>query len=697
MSQDADPAPPRGSGAPALVAAGLVVTGLATCGVVFSLRTATSGWAFPWFLAVWWAVVHAPGSALVAATGLRLRGLDAALLASLVGVLAGSGLYWACGRLDLRELFWLWPALGVVLWLRRHRGWRPRRGWPRPSATWEHAALCGVTLLALVPLALVPIYYGNLARLPQGGLSYQSLPDVIVHLGLARELQHSIPPQIPFLPGVALDYHYGVDLVVAMLGSAPGLDVSDLAVRFTPTVFVVLVVLAAFCFARAFLATEKGAVLFAFLVFFGEDLSYVPGWLIGSTEPWTVQFFGVPSIVSLYLLNPMLPALALLFGGLLCLLRACGGEEQRRAWGEVAAVLFAGLVVYKVFAAVQLVASLGVASIVYLWRRRDRRPLLVLLATCALTLPLAVPMAAAGSGRLWVRPGTWPWVPAAVIRAGLHETPFGRAIFAYLDGSPGVLPAAVFWLLALPGYLIGALGLRLVGVTTWLREAVSMREGRAGQFTVAAFVGLGPLLALTWVITPKGYPPLQTYNEAVWFFAQSKYVAWIFAVQLLCGILGPRPRWLRLLGAPLLLLLAVPSSVQYLVYQVRNTTSRSLSADEVGAIEDLERRSAPGDVVIAERELAGAVVTLTHCRARVHGVFAWGALAPAEEQRHRFEELEFWTAWRGGLLRRDLLRRQGARFVLVESAPAPPDLAPAAVHGLVRLYELAVPPEARGR
>jgi hypothetical protein len=659
---------------------------LLLAGVTFSVWTASSGWAFPWFLTVAWAVLYAPGRVVLRLARLPVGHLDGVLLSVLLGLLAALGLFWVCARLGPRELFWLWPAGSVGVWL-RHRLARPM---PRPAVRWSHVGLAVTTLLALAPLAIVPIYYGNLVPLPDGGLSYQELPDVVFHVGIARELEHTIPPQIPFLPGVPLNYHYALDLLVALLASVPGLDVADLTLRFLPTLLTALLALAAFAFGRAWLRSEPGAVLFAVLVFFGEDLSYLPGAVLGSTEAWPVAFFGVPTIVSLYLLNPMVPALALLLGGLTCLLRS--DAERSRAWLVMAAVLFAGLVVFKVFAAAQLLASLGIAAAAHLVVRRDRRPTLVVLLTGLFMLPLAWPMAAAGASRLWVRPDTWPWIPAAVIHVGLAGTAFGREVFAYLEGSPRLLPALVYWLVALPAYLLGVLGVRCLGLPDWLRECVAVRPGATARLTVAVFVALGSLLAFTWVITPVGYEPLRTYNEAVWFFTQAKYVAWIFAVGVLLRVTVARGAAARAFAFGLLLLLAVPSSLQYLVYQQRNAEPRSLSADQVQMLQALEARSAPGDVVVAPQSLSGAVVALTHCRAQWLSVFSWAAISREELQARQRREAEFWAAWRRGVLNRARLREAGARFVLAKGSAAPAGLSLVEAYGELRLYEILPPP-----
>jgi len=689
VSPGESPEPRPASRAPGVALAVLLVSSIAA-GLAFfpDLRTPASAW----FVLVCWAVLYAPGRMLLDAMGVEQRGLDSWLAAVLAGVLAAAGLYWVFASLGVRGLFWAWPLAGALSSLRRLRDGGGHRA---DALRWSHVGLAVVVVLAALPLGIVPILLGNLTELPDGGLSFQPLPDVVFHAGVARELQHAVPPQVPFLPGVPLRYHYGGDLLVALLGAVPGLELNDVLVRFTPLLFVTLAAVAAFCFGRAFLGSEPPALLFALLVFFGEDLSWIPGWWTGSREAWAVQFFGVPSTVSLYLLNPMLPALAFLLAGLAGVMRFASAEAPALGRGVLTAVLFAGALAFKVFAGAQVFASLGLAAVLHLALRRDRRPLLLLLGTGALALPLALPLLSAGSGRMWVRLEAWPWVPVAIARSSLFETAVGRAAVAGFEGAGGWWPAVAYGAIALPLYLLGALGLRWLGLPQGLAELLRARECRPGQLTTALFVAIGPALALAWSVTPAGYPPFQTYNESVWFFTQSKCLAWIFAVAALQQLLKGRRRWLQVAGMSLFLGGALPSGLQYLAFQAWNASELSLTADQVAGLRELQRRSRPGDVVLAEGPLAGAAVALTHCRARELSIFAWVHVPPEQFERERQEEHAFWEAWRAGRLREDLAVRVSARFVLTQSGSGPGSLEAVAVHGPVRLFELGAPRERR--
>ena len=101
------------------------------------------------------------------------------------------------------------------------------------------------------------------------------------HIAIANELTHTIPPQAPMFSGHPLTYHYGMDLAAAMFANATGLNTRDLTLRFVPTLFLALSMLSVFCFSRTWLGSGYFAVLAVFLVFFGEDFSFIPGLLLG--------------------------------------------------------------------------------------------------------------------------------------------------------------------------------------------------------------------------------------------------------------------------------------------------------------------------------------------------------------------------------------------------------------------------------
>src|SRR5439155_23017763 len=159
--------------------------------------------------------------------------------------------------------------------LAAHNGEIARRSCDRSGL-----ALAGVVAIGGALLAILPQYYTNLTQRADGTMRVHPVPDVFLHIAIANELTHTVPPQSPVFSGHPLTYHYGMDLAVAMFANATGLNASDLTLRFVPTLFLALSMLSVFCFSRTWLGSGYFAVLAVLLVFFGEDFSFIPGLLL---------------------------------------------------------------------------------------------------------------------------------------------------------------------------------------------------------------------------------------------------------------------------------------------------------------------------------------------------------------------------------------------------------------------------------
>jgi hypothetical protein len=560
------------------------------------------------------------------------------------------------------------PAAALALVLRRQRPWA---GAP---AGRHHPLLVAVLVFTCLPFALVPMYYRNLDRQPGGDLTYATMPDAVLHLSLAHQLTVRGDVEVPFLPGRPLHYHHGMDLLAALLATGTGLEVADLTVRFVPTFLMALLTLAAFCLGRAWVGANTAGLALALLVPLGEDLAWIPGLLRGEREPWAIEFLGAPNVVSLYGLNPLLPAMALLLLGLLSLLAYT--REGGRAWLWRTAVLLAAVADYKVFAAAQVLGALGLAAVLHAVLLRERRPLRALGLTALVSLPFVAAAAGGGPAAL-IRLAPWPYVPAALIRSGLWDTWMGRgteALLARGSLAPGALVA--FFGLALPLYLLAVFGARTLGLPALLR-ALRPRAGRAAALAAAFFVLAGPPLALLLAITPATYEPRTRYNEAVWFLVQAKMVAWLFALQQVFAWARGR---LRVLVPALAAVAAVslPSTVQYLRYQSAIPQLRVLGPEETDLLRFLDRETPPGTIALARPEIAGATLALTRARAPVFTIHPFYFVSSGELRAHVERLAGFWAAWRAGTVLTDVASSYSARLVvadLAQDGPAPP-LAP---------------------
>ena len=295
-------------------------------------------------------LAYVPGKLLLIALKRTLSPLEDVTLACVLGLVVSGLVYWLMMFAHQGRFYLVWPltTAGILVWLLTSR----RKSLLSNSARFEPASqesairsrdgsvlLLAVTMmLGVIALAFFPLYYTNFTWQPDGAMRAYPVSDVLFHIAIANELTHTIPPQAPLFAGHPLSYHYGMDLAVAMFATATGVNTRDLTLRFVSTLFLALSMLSVFCFSRSWLGSGYFAVLVVFLVFFGEDFSFIPGLLQGEKGDWSVMYFIVPTVFSLFYTNAMLPGVGLLFAGLFCLqsyLRKRGTAVAERKAGRV--------------------------------------------------------------------------------------------------------------------------------------------------------------------------------------------------------------------------------------------------------------------------------------------------------------------------------------------------------------------------
>jgi hypothetical protein len=620
-------------------------------------------------------LAYVPGKLLLIALKRTLSPLEDVTLACFLGLIVSGLAYWLITYAHQARFFLVWPLMtaAVFVWVYTKTKWRhsPTPASPSPeSATvvFDRSviALAGVIALGIIVLAFLPFYYTNLTPRGDGTMRAYPVPDVILHIAIANELTHTIPPQAPHFSGHPLSYHYGMDVAVAMFANATRLNTRDLTLRFVPSLFLALSMLSVFCFARSWLRSGYFGALVVFLVFFGEDFSFVPGLLLGENIDWSLRYFSVPpAVLPLFYTNPILPGMGLLFAGLFCLQRYL--QERRGTWLFLTALVFVALIEVKIFTAAQIMCSLGVAAVLYLVAYRNSNLFKVAAWTAALATPLVWPVLLKNKSEANVvmkfEPGLY--VSQAIEAIGIKDRLSGWLAFAAV---------------ALPIYLVGTLGLRVIGVPAILNAIFRPNPKSALRFILALFVVLGLLIALMFSVTPAGWT--FRYNPVSGtFLVQSKYVAWLFAVE----VLQTSYRWAVGRGVyssvaaaatmAIAIGLSVPATLQHFIYW-RNPDHlfgngkpfgkqlQSYDAETLAVADFLTKDAQPGDVVLCGDELLAPILSLTNCRVPF-GYFAQAAVARSDYTHRESAVKLFWKDWRLRKVQPDLLREAGVRYIVV--------------------------------
>jgi hypothetical protein len=264
-------------------------------------------------------IIYIPGRAILGLLKSKLTPLETLACSLVVGMASSTTVYWVLALMQLSRLFLVWLAasvfaLGFLIIRERILRWRLIR----PVMSSPKLLLLGIYLLVIATLCMTG-YFQVLKNRADGGLLISTYPSGSgwFHAAITYELAHTIPPETPLMAGVELSYHYFMDLLVSIIHQYFNLDVNGLIYRLFPLFWFGLLILSIFICVRYLTKSEWTATLCAFLIIFGSGIFNVfPGLLfVGPDRVWELAFHA-PTFVSLFHVNPMLPALIVFITGI---------------------------------------------------------------------------------------------------------------------------------------------------------------------------------------------------------------------------------------------------------------------------------------------------------------------------------------------------------------------------------------------
>ena len=475
----------------------------------------------------------------------------------LSAVLAGpiaAAVYLVTLLADWEPLYWILIGnlglLAVVVPWRRKRSF----GWPRAT----RVALATLLVVLFVPYFLTT---GSLYRTDATGtllLDRALQTDVLFHLGVIHSLESAYPPSLLSVSGQPIGYHVGYHLQLAAWARYFGIAAADGLIRVGTVWQIALLAASAFMLARRFTERISAHVVAPVLVFgagLGFAFFYRP-----SVDWWSLVFMDA-TLVSIFLSNPLLPALPLLFAALALFDDYTRGSGRGALVGSALCIAF--MLVVKMFLGAQVLAAMGIAAIVS-WR--DVRMRLAFVAVALASLPLLAHtfLAAGGSNTsISLR-------PLEIVRYSMEKLDWHAAINALASVGRFELSVGA-WFVATAATLtwgIGFLGVRLVGLGACVKDL--WRGATPLRRTMAWFVAIGFPLALVFRIAPvesEGLSRLESQNDVLWFATASGVLLWFWTADALR----------RVSATAIVTLLALTATVQHFVY------AASLEPDRIAA------------------------------------------------------------------------------------------------------------------
>jgi len=268
-------------------------------------------------------------------------------------------------------------------------------------------------------------------------------------------------------------------------------------------------------------------------------------------------------------------------------------------------------------------------------------------------------------GKMWLRMDPGSYLMHALINTDLIRTSVGDHASRLLKGGIADIKGwlSVF-LLILPGYLVGSLGMRVIGLPAVVKKLFKPGGGDPMRFLLAIFCVLGPIITLVGKLTPYDYPG--GYNNTVWFYVQSKYVFWIFVAEAVRSIMaGTGRRFWRVAVLLSILAFSLPSTLQSFANKMARHLD-VLGSKQMALLDFLTKEASPGEVVISNESIAMPIVSLTTCRVPALGMFA-SSLVSKKELTERLKDVnDFWNAWKKGELRVVLLRKYRVSYIVCD-------------------------------
>jgi len=529
-----------------------------------------------------------PGALLVGVLRLGRSSLDAWLIAGVLGGPLAASIYWASLVLQWPALYWvLLGAIDVTaLYVIRHRRSSPPVDPPQTKPLPLLLLLLSVLVAAYL---LTTGYFFQLDRQGNFVMDPAFTQDALFHTALVEGLQTSYPPELFSVSGARAYYPLGYHLQVAAWERFFGLDPYDGMYRVGVLWSLGLLVLSAYLFGRRF-SKSPAVALAATALLFGGGLGYLFHEAPGASW-WSLVFMDA-TLVSIFGIDPLLPALPLFFVGLACLEDYLRDGHRGALAGSALGI--AALLAVKALLAAQILAAVGLAAVLARGSDafRTRRAALVL-ALASAPMLLSVALTARHSN------DTVSFRPLEIVRYSMEtlgRKEWAEAIVALGEGRWAAKSlrltgaATALW-------LVGFLGLRLVAARGILRDACS-RSGSLRQ-GLALFVLMGfPLTLLLRIAPPEaaGQTREEALNDAFWFATLSGIVMWFWTAEALAGIARRGENTAALVvGASALL--AFPTTVQHFIYKTR-LSAESVPAPAVEAARACHALSRPGEVFV---------------------------------------------------------------------------------------------------
>jgi hypothetical protein len=373
--------------------------------------------------------------------------------------------------------------------------------------------------------------------------------DLTYYAEIAAELSHTVPPASPFFAGRMLNHAFYPHVVLAMVHRFGSVPILDLYFKYAWPAFLALAMLGCFVLVES-LASVETAFIAALLFGVGSNLAYLAAWFstpaVWDEVVWSHNFQGAGAEVLLY--GNWTPALASMFAGFYAIRAARKGSA---GWAVVAGAIFASTVLSKPWIFASVLSAIAVVILL----SRDDKPLVRRLAlTAASSLLIAAPflyrtVALYDDAQVTFEPAFLPIPLVMVDRLGLRDWFLARAGMFGFTGTAQTSAAA---LLALPLFLLGTIGPRVVGLPA-LWHCLRRPAEHDPLWRLLAWTLISAFVASSVIVSVPYHESQQIHQFALFVLA-------LFAAK---GLAHWTNRRIRIALTIIVLTCSIPGTLQY--------------------------------------------------------------------------------------------------------------------------------------
>lgn len=479
----------------------------------------------------------------------------------------------------IRDLMWLFPALGIVLLVKYRNEFFVKL---------EEGKLFGLVLfLGIVFQVAVNAASGFLYS---DGIYFWSSHghDGIWHISLMEEMKKNVFPfQNPELAGFRLqNYHFFVDLLMSEVSRLTRLSSLDLYFRFFPVLFSILLGMSGYVLIKEWANSKTagiwGMVFIYFAGSFGYLLSLKKGEISGESTFWVSQTHSV-------LGNPPHAAAFILVSVFLyCFLKYLKDRKNGFFW--ICVLLGGAVIEFKVYAGLIILGGLFVVGIwELLWQRRLGL-MLLFLATLFLAFVIYYPNSNNSQEFLIWEP--WWYIRTMVVapdRLNLLDWELRRQTYMAEENYKRVLQLELYAFLI---FLFGNLGMRFVGFWAIFKKT-----------RVSIFKNYFDLFFMVIVLGSFTIPHLFLQKGVAWNSIQfNQYFLLFFGFLAALGVDDLLKKVKNKLVvralAILIVLLAIPTQIGLLKQFYGNEALSKIGNEEIRVLGMLKKVSNPEDIIL---------------------------------------------------------------------------------------------------